>query len=96
MSKLEYWCGWGKHWVDEMRANLTDGTVAICKSCTSGKWETYQPAVRQVKEPRYIVQCIGAFQEWCVFDTKASMSVDVDLSEKQAYEMAATRNKWEA
>ena len=50
---------------------------------------------KEVKEPRYVVECAGAFQLWGVFDTKDSMSVDVELSEKQAYEMAAIRNKWE-
>ena len=94
----EYWCERGKHWVHEIRCEPMGEFTPRCEPCVSIEWNYWKewlPIVREVKELRYVdVRDVNP-RACYVWDTKVSMSVDVGLTESEAREIAALRNKWE-
>ena len=89
---IEYWCGYEKHWVDEVRS-FWPTNPPCCKACTSGDWDSFKPVSREVKAARYVVGRLHSGL-WLIADTEGG-AVDYNLTESQAIEIAALRNKWE-
>ena len=90
----EYWCDCGGHWVDEVRA-LEYGELPSCKACCLGDWDGHLAIVREVKELRYKAQ-LGNSGDWHIWDGTEWEIVDYTLTERQAKELVALRNKWES
>ena len=89
----EYWCDCGDHWVDEVRA-LEYGELPSCKACCLGDWDDHLPIVRGATELRYKA-LQGNPGNWHIFDSVERELLAYTLTESQATEMAALRNKWE-
>ena len=92
--KTEYWCAFTRHWAKEVRYHpIIFTSMPTCEKCYEGDWEDLESVVREVEEPRYVatLQMSG---DWNVTDSLKKLSMDYRLTESQATEIAALRNKW--
>ena len=97
MTKFEYWCERGQHWVSEIRCEPMGRETPRCESCCTKEWngwDDWTPITREVKEPRYVARHSDT-GDWYVYDREISLSVAYRMNINQAEEIAALRNKWE-
>lgn len=94
MAEMEYWCEVCEKWVPELR--IVYG-VPRCEPCGGGGfslWYGARPIVREKKPEQYEASQIS-LDEWRVRKILTGSATDFALTESQAREIAALRNKWE-
>lgn len=100
-TEMEYWCGWGHHWVPDVRVG-TYGVARVpgCKTCTGltdEGWDEMLPLSREKPKPRFVVfPSYRGARGYAVMDGQDESMIDMRLSETQAEVIAELRNQWEA